>query len=50
MNGFMRTLREMLRAKDLKLRAVAEHGGCDLAYLHRLYWGVKEHPSAQMCE
>jgi NAD(P)-dependent dehydrogenase (short-subunit alcohol dehydrogenase family) len=29
---------------------VAERGACDPAYLHRLYWGAKEHPYAQTCE
>ena len=29
---------------------VAEHGTCDPAYLHRLYWGEKANPSAQTCE
>jgi hypothetical protein len=27
-----------------------EQGACDPAYLHRLYWGAKEHPSVQTCE
>src|SRR5438874_12007337 len=50
MAPFMRTLRELLRDEGLSLRAVAEHGTCDLAYLRRLYWGDKANPSAQTCE
>jgi len=50
MDSFMHTLREILRAEDLKLRAVAAQGACDPAYLHRLYWGAKEHPSVRTCE
>ncbi len=50
MGGFMQTFREILRDEDLKLRAVAERGACDPAYLRRLYWGEKANPSAQTCE
>jgi hypothetical protein len=50
MNPFMQTFREILREEALKLAVVAEHGTCDPAYLHRLYWGAKANPSAQTCE
>ena len=50
MDNVTHTFREILRAENLKVRAVAERGACDPAYLHRLYWGAKEHPSAQTCE
>jgi hypothetical protein len=50
MDTFTHTFREILRAENLKVRAVAERGACDPAYLRRLVWGEKANPSAQTCE
>ncbi len=50
MDTFTHTFREILRAENLKVRAVAERSACDPAYLRRLYRGEKANPSAQTCE
>ena len=50
MDNVTHTFRDILRAENLKVRAVAERGACDPADLRRLYSGEKANPSAQTCE